>query len=70
MGMMEMTIDQIVDVVPVRHRFMAAVRTVNVTCVMRSTSMIRSAGGGVGPVLRERVLVDVIAVDVVKMPVV
>jgi hypothetical protein len=42
-GMMEVTFDQIVDVVAVRHRLMAAARTVNVACLVSFTAMMRRA---------------------------
>ncbi len=66
---MQVTIDEVVRVVTVRDRFVAAVWAVLVIRgVLRR--VVGRASGGVLPVDRERVVVDVIAVDVVEVAVV
>jgi len=45
--MMQMTVDQIINVIAVRHRFMAASRPVHVVGTMAGTMMVRGAAIGV-----------------------
>ncbi len=66
----EMAIDQIVGVIAMRHGGMAAAGTVDVTGGVAGAAMVRRALGRVGRVDRDRVLVDVIAVEVVQVAVV
>jgi hypothetical protein len=66
--MMEMTIDQIIDVVPVRHGFMPAAFAVDVPLLV--TAAVRRAGIGVRLADLQHVLVYVVAVDVVQVAVV
>lgn len=70
MGMVEMIANQIVDVVSVRHGFVATPRTMRVTRFMSATEMLRRAGGGVPPADFDRALVDVVAVHRVQATVV
>jgi hypothetical protein len=58
---------QEVDVFPVRDGFVAAPVTVGVVRVVRAARVLRRAARGVGRVDRERVLVDVISVWMMKM---
>jgi hypothetical protein len=67
---MEMAIDEIVDVIAVRHGRVAAAFAVNVTGAMSVARVTRGAQRRIGGVDRDRTLVDVIAVRGVKMPVV
>jgi hypothetical protein len=66
----EMALDQVVGVIAMRHRRMAAVDAVDVTGGMAGAAMVRRALGRVGRVDRDRVLIDVIAVDVMQVPIV
>jgi hypothetical protein len=66
----QMTVDKIVDMIPVGDRLMAAVGAVRVPGFMAAAPMpVRATGGILGRNV-QLVLVDVIAVHVVKMPVV
>ena len=58
----EMPLDQIVDVVAMRNRLMAALGA--------ATAMLRSAGARIAGAHGDDVLVDVIAMHTVQMPVV
>jgi hypothetical protein len=68
--MVQVAIDEIIDVVPMRHGFVTARRAVNVARLMAATVVIRSALVGIFRIDRERMLVDVIAVHVMQMAVV
>jgi hypothetical protein len=67
--MVKVSVDQIVDVITVRDRIVAAARAVRVLRVVRAASMARRARGRVGVAHPERVLVDVVAVHVVEVTV-
>ena len=62
--------DEVVDVVPVRHGFVAAAGPMLVSLVVAAASVGGRAHARVGPVDRDRVLVDVIAVRMVQMAIV
>ena len=65
-----MPIDEVVDVVTVRNRFVAATRPVHVAGLMGATGVIGRAPRGVVTSLIERVFVHVVAMYVVQVPVV
>ncbi len=62
--------DQIIDVIAVRHRFVSATVSVDVTAVMGAAIMLRSAGGGIGRGQTDGVLIDMSLMQVVQMTVV
>jgi len=59
----QMTVDEVIDVIAVRHRVMSATFTVGVSCVMSFTVMIRGASCG----SRVNVLIDMVIVHMVQM---
>lgn len=67
---MQMVPDQVIRVVAVRHRLVAAARTVAMGRVMLSAAMTRRAGIGVGLADLQHVLVHVVAVQEVQVTVV
>lgn len=69
-GMMEMAVNQIVDVVTVGHRFVSAAGTVAMAGLMPGAGVIRRAAIGVAIADLQHVLVNVIAVRMVKVSVV
>lgn len=70
MGMVEVAVDEIVNVISVRNRFMPAIRSVSVAALMTCAAVIRSAVAGVAVIDVKLVLVVVIIVGVVKVAVV
>jgi len=68
--MMQMTVHQIVDMVTVRHRFVAAAGPMHMTGAMAGTVMLRRAAVRVGGADGDHVLVDMVAMHVVQMAVV
>ena len=69
-GMMQVTVDQIVDVIAVRDGLVATSGTVHVARLMSRAPMLRRAAVGIARRNLDHVLVDVIAVRVMQMPVV
>ena len=67
---MQVPVDKVVDVIAVRHRVVAAARTVDVAVLVSVAAMARCAGIRVSFVDGDRALVDMIAVHRVEMPVV
>lgn len=67
---MEMPLDQIVDVVAMRNRLMAALGAVLVLAGVPATAMLWGAGARIAGAHGDDVLVDVIAMHMVQMPVV
>ncbi len=67
---MEMPVHQIVDVIPVRHGLVTAIRAVDVRGVMPLARVIRGAFRGVRPADLEPVLIHVIPVGMVQVAVV
>lgn len=61
-GVMEMALDEEVDVVAVRHRFVPAVLTVGMRSIVSAALVTLGAAVGVLLVHLEDVLIDVIAV--------
>ena len=66
--MVEMTVDEIVDVIAVRHRFMAASRTVNMARLMAAA--VSGTHIGIGRAYFEPVFVHMITVRVMQVAVV
>lgn len=69
-GVVEMVVDQVIDVVAVRDGGVAAVGPVGVPRLVGGASVIRGAVIGVARANRERVLIDVVSVGMVEMTVV
>jgi hypothetical protein len=70
MGMMQMSVDQVVDVVAVRYRLVTASWTVHVTRVVPTALVLRRAPIGIGRRHLYAVLVDVVAMHMMQMAVV
>jgi hypothetical protein len=68
--MVQVTVDEIIDVVPMRYGFVTARRAVDVARVMAATIVIRCTLVGILRIDRERMLVDMIAVHMMQMTVV
>lgn len=68
--MMQMSRDEIIDVVAVRHRLMSATGAMLVCRVMAAASMARGAGGRIGSIYVETMFLDPRLPDVVQMAVV
>ena len=69
-GMVEVTVDQVVGVVAVLDGFVSAIRSVYVRRVVAVASMIGRAPLGVIRVLSEHVLVYVVAVNMMEVTVI
>jgi hypothetical protein len=69
-GMVEMPVHQVVDMVAVRHRVMAAAWSVPVLTVMAAAFMIGRAPVGVAPSDLDRVFVDMTLMGMMEVPVV
>lgn len=67
--MMQMTVDQVIDVVAVRHRFVPAARPMHMTGAMASAVMLRRAAVRVGCADDDYVLVDMVAMHVMEVAV-
>ena len=67
MRMMQVAGDQVVDVVTMRHGFMAAARTVLVARLVAAAGVVRRASVGIGGTHLDRVLVEVIAMRVMQV---
>ena len=63
MGVVKVPVDEVVDVIAVRHRFVAAARPVNMAVLVPVAAMARRARSWVSFIDCDRVLVDMIAVD-------
>ena len=68
--MMEVAVDQVVDVVAVRHRLVAAAGAVLMLGVVTAAAVLGSALGWVGVAHLDRMLIDVVAMRAVEVPVV
>jgi hypothetical protein len=65
--MMEMAVDKIVNVIAVRHGFVATPHAVPVFGAMPTAAMLGCACARIGGAYRDDVLVDVIGMHVMKM---
>ena len=61
----QVAIDQIIDVIPMRDSLMPTPRPMNMSSVVATTAMIRGARGRVGRVNSEDMLVNMVAMGVV-----
>jgi hypothetical protein len=68
--MVQMTIDQVVDMVAVRHGLVAATRTVLVAPLMAAAIVTGRAGVGIGRAHLDHVFVEMVAVRVMQVAVV
>ena len=68
--MVQLTLDEVVDVITVRHRFVTTVGSVLVPDVVRRSPLTGRAAVGVLVIDRDSVLIDVILVGMVQMSVV
>lgn len=66
----QVTIDQIADVIAVRHRLVPAAKAVHVSDLMPATGVRRRAGRRVACAHFDAMLIDMIAVHVVQMTIV
>jgi hypothetical protein len=69
-GMVQMPVHQVIDVVAVRHRFVAAVRAMLVGLVVLAAGVLGCARGRVGAADRQLVLLDAPLAHVVQVAVV
>ena len=65
MNMVQPAINQIIDMIAVRHRFMATTRPVHMGAGQRGRAAIGIGGGN-----RDHMLINMIAVDMMEMPIV
>ena len=56
--MVQMTIDEIIDVIAMRNRFVSAVRTMDMRCIVSTAIMPAGTGGWVRIVYVQCVLLD------------
>jgi len=70
MRKVQVAVDEIIDVVPVRNGLMAAAGPVTMTMAMSLTSMSRRAGGRVCRADGKDMLIHVVFMEVMKVPVV
>jgi hypothetical protein len=67
--MVQVAVDEIVDVIPMRHRFMTASRSVNVTRVVAAAArraLVRIFGAHVEPVLVYMIAVRMMQMTVIR----
>jgi hypothetical protein len=69
MRMMQVAINQIVHMVPMRHRLVAASGPMHVTRAVTGAAMLRSALAGIGRGDLDDMFIDVVAMDMMEMPV-
>lgn len=67
---MQMPADQVIDMIPMRNRRMTAVLSMLMLVVVRSAAVARRALIRIARAHRDAMLIDVIAVNVMQMPVV
>ena len=67
---MQVPVDEVVDVIAVRHRGVAAHHSMDVRAVMRATGVRRRAASGVHSIDLDRALVDVAIVSMVEVAIV
>jgi hypothetical protein len=66
---MEMTLDEIIDVIAMRNHLVAAPRAVTMAGIVPAAAVLGRAGIGIGPAHRNDVLVNVVAVHVMEVPI-
>jgi hypothetical protein len=69
MRMVQMAIDQIIDMVAMRHGFMPATRPMDMPGGMAGAGVIGRAIGRIGRRRFDPVFIDMVAVQVMEMPV-
>ena len=69
MRVVQVAVDQIVDMIPMRHRFMTAARAMNVTGPVAFAGMARGAGRRIRRVHGHRMLIHMITMRVIQMAV-
>lgn len=69
-GMVQVAVDEVVDMIAVGHRFVAATGAMHMIGIVAGAGMIGGAVGGVGRAHLDHVLIDVIAVGMVQVSVV
>ena len=67
---MQVILDEVINVISVWNRLVAAVRAMNVILVVRSAVVVMSAVGRIGAAHVNPVLVDMITLNIMQMPVV
>jgi hypothetical protein len=70
MRMVQVAIDQIIDMVAVRHSFVTATGTVNVARFVAAADMRRSAAIRVGRIDGDHMLIDMVTVNVMQVAIV
>ena len=68
--MMQVAINQIVHMVPMRYRFVTTCRPMLVTCIVTGATMLRSALVGIDRGDLDDMFIDMVAMDMMEMPVV
>ena len=69
-GVMQVTFHQIIDVIPVRDRFVTAACAVLVRCIVAAAGVLGRANVWVRRVHSQRVLIHVAVMGMMKMPIV
>jgi hypothetical protein len=69
MRVVEVALDEIIDVIAVRHRLVAATGSVLMSGRVPAAAVLRGAVVWMVSIYRDRMLVDMIAVHVMEMPV-
>jgi len=70
MGVMQVPIHQVIEVIPVRYRLMAAIRAVNVRFIVSGTFVAWRAFLGIRRGYLDAVVVHMVAMGVVEVPIV
>jgi hypothetical protein len=70
MRVMQPAVDQIVEVIAMRHRFVPASRAMDMAASMEGLALTGGAVGGVGRTDLDGMFVDMVAMHVVQMPIV
>jgi hypothetical protein len=69
MRMVQVSIDQIIHMIPMRHRFVTAAGSMDVIRVVSRAGVLRRADIGIGRRYGNRVLIDMVAVRMVQVAV-
>ena len=70
MRMVQMPVDEVIEMIPVRNGFVTAAGTMHMVCVVPRASVVSGAASRVGFVNVDRVLIDVVLVGVMEVAVV